>query len=132
MGKRKRTTRTAQPPKQAAQPVPTDPAAAAGARDGAGADAAFLAELEKPAAAAAEQTPPADEASAIPWFRRCPVCFGRMGGVGVSQSNKGGTRYYKCVRAVRPGGSPCGFNWTAQVVTEVVQVEHRRVDIRTR
>lgn len=57
--------------------------------------------------------------------RQCPLCYhGELNGVGVSYSTQGRTRYYKCDK--------CGNTWTALVRIEVVQVEHRRVDLDTR
>ena len=65
----------------------------------------------------------------IPKFRQCPQCWGRFGGVGVVQSTKQSTRYYKCVRSVKIPGQACGWTWTATVKTSVVNVESRGVQL---
>lgn len=70
------------------------------------------------------QPTPASKQPDVPAYRQCPLCYSGQGGIGRAYSTQGRTRYYKC--------SNCGHTWTARVVTEVDQVEHRRVDLETR
>lgn len=63
--------------------------------------------------------------------RRCPLCWEKARGVGVSYSKQGCTRYYKCKRTLTDD-APCGFTWSAIVRTEIVRVEHRIVTLEER
>lgn len=65
----------------------------------------------------------------VPTHRRCPVCFGGAGGVGDCYHTKRITdvtseRYYKC--------DQCSHTWTATVKSEVVEVNHRTVELKER
>lgn len=60
-------------------------------------------------------------------YRRCPICWGRAKGYGVTYSTHGRTRYYKCVKSISQELPPCGHTWSATVKLEVLKVEHRTV-----
>ena len=60
--------------------------------------------------------------------RRCPVCWERCKGVGVSYSTQGRTRYYKCKRTLTDL-PPCGHTWSATVQLHVMKVEHRTIEL---
>ena len=80
----------------------------------------------------AEVAPLAKPADAIPWYRRCPVCWNGSGGVGNAYTTSGSTRYYKCCQSIHPDKGPCGHTWTATVRTEIVKVESRTVQLDAR
>lgn len=77
----------------------------------------------------ARPEPTAGPSRAVPVYRQCPVCFHGSGGVGDCYHTKRITdvtseRYYKC--------DHCSHTWTATVKSEVVEVNHRTVELRER
>lgn len=72
-----------------------------------------------------------ETAAAVPFYRRCPLCWDRCKGVGVSYSTQGNRRYYRCKRTLTEEPA-CGHTWTAIVKLEVLRVEHRTVEIAER
>lgn len=72
----------------------------------------------------------------VPVYRRCPLCWQRCRGVGISYSTQQvtdcvSTRYYKCARTLTEH-PPCGHTWSARVKMEVTKIEHRLVEISKR
>lgn len=53
--------------------------------------------------------------------RHCPVCHGRLGGIGKSYATRGMKTYYKC--------GTCGHNWSATFKVHQTIIEHREVDV---
>lgn len=90
--------------------------------------------IQQPAVPQAAKTPDAPAIRSprkVEEHRRCPICWGERGGVGIASSSDGQTRYYKCrgVDPERPDGFPCGFTWKVIVKTQIVAVESRPVII---
>ena len=69
-----------------------------------------------------------DKVESTPVYRRCPVCWDRCKGVGLTYSTHGSTRYYKCKKSLSDL-PPCGHTWTATVRLEVLKVEYRSVEL---
>lgn len=77
-----------------------------------------------PAAIAAEPD------SNIPQHRRCPLCWDRCRGVGVSYSTQGATRYYKCKRTLTEHPA-CAHTWSATVKNEVTTIRHQTAHLNS-
>lgn len=65
----------------------------------------------------------------VPQHKRCPLCWGGRGGVGLHQGNYNAKSrvYLKC--------GQCGFDWTAdvKVTIEVLAIHHGEIsDLQTR
>jgi len=67
------------------------------------------------------ESPKQEEPKQVEKHRQCPLCWGRLKGVGRSYSSRGNKTYYKC--------RSCDHTWTVTTVHARTVIDYREVII---